>query len=105
MAESEVPVYATNEHFQGPDARNAEQARAEMVRLTLKPQTLKHHWACQQSLSGCMLLLIGGSGLAVTGLKSATRTHVLQCHVQQLALYHCQPPYFWQDQIMLSSLL
>ncbi len=31
MAESEVPVYTTNEHFQGVDARNAEQARAEMV--------------------------------------------------------------------------
>lgn len=31
MAESEVPVYATNEHFQGPDAHNAEQTRAEMV--------------------------------------------------------------------------
>lgn len=31
MAESEVPVYTTNEHFQGPDAHNAEQARAEMV--------------------------------------------------------------------------
>ena len=33
MAESEVPVYTTNEHFQGPDANNAEQARAEMVML------------------------------------------------------------------------
>jgi len=31
MAESEVPVYTTNEHFQGIDARNAEQTRAEMV--------------------------------------------------------------------------
>ena len=31
MAESEVPVYTTNEHFQGMDARNAEQTRAEMV--------------------------------------------------------------------------
>ncbi len=31
MAEAEVPVYTTNEHFQGVDARNAEQARAEMV--------------------------------------------------------------------------
>ena len=31
MAESEAPVYTTNEHFQGPDAHNAEQARAEMV--------------------------------------------------------------------------
>ena len=31
MAEFEIPVYATNEHFQGPDAHNAEQARAEMV--------------------------------------------------------------------------
>ena len=31
MAESEVPVYTTNEHFQGVDARNAEQTRAEMV--------------------------------------------------------------------------
>lgn len=38
MAESEVPVYATNEHFQGPDAHNAEQARAEMV----SAQTLQH---------------------------------------------------------------
>ena len=33
MAESEVPVYTTNDHFQGPDAHNAEQARAEMVRF------------------------------------------------------------------------
>jgi len=31
MAEAEVPVYTTNEHFQGMDARNAEQTRAEMV--------------------------------------------------------------------------
>ncbi|KAA6429373.1 MAG: hypothetical protein FRX49_00767 [Trebouxia sp. A1-2] len=31
MAESEVPVYTTNEHFQGVDARNAEQTRAEMM--------------------------------------------------------------------------
>jgi hypothetical protein len=31
MAEAEVPVYTTNEHFQGIDARNAEQTRAEMV--------------------------------------------------------------------------
>ncbi|KAL0042386.1 hypothetical protein WJX77_010878 [Trebouxia sp. C0004] len=31
MAESEVPVYTTNEHFQGIDARNAEQTRAEMM--------------------------------------------------------------------------
>ncbi len=31
MAEAEVPVYTTNEHFQGVDARNAEQTRAEMV--------------------------------------------------------------------------
>lgn len=41
MAESEVPVYATNEHFQGPDARHAEQARAEMVKFyTLLPMML-----------------------------------------------------------------
>lgn len=48
MAELEVPVYATNEQFQGPDACNAEQARAEMVSfphwpLHLPPLTLSTH--------------------------------------------------------------
>ena len=39
MAESEVPVYTTDEHFQGPDAHNAEQTRAEIVSVVITTTT------------------------------------------------------------------
>ena len=34
MSESLIPVYTINDHFQGVDAQNAEQTRAEMVSST-----------------------------------------------------------------------
>lgn len=55
MAESEVPVYTSSEHFQGVDARNAEQTRAEMV--SPKSVTCVCRYCFTDVMTGTMILM------------------------------------------------